>query len=389
MRILHVATLVTPDGAYGGPIRVALNQLAELQELGHTVQFAAAVSGFDVVPQQLQGVPARLFPSRRLVPRTGFAGLVAPGLTRFVRQHLSAYDVVHVHVARDLITLPVAAHVAKSSTALFLQPHGMIDRSSRPLAAVIDRVYTRRILRQSDKILALTPIEVTGLSAVAGPGLPLTTIANGVPVPDIQPVSEADSETGSPAENSRPEMLFLARLHPRKNAGMFVEAARALLDEGSEFNFTLVGPDEGDGKTVKRLISDHGLEGRVSWEGPLSPELTLARMSKAAAYILPSVGEVLSMSTLEAMSLGLPVVITESNGLAGAIRNADAGMITDGSLAGLIGAMRTLGGARSERTRQGKNAERLVADQFSISAVAKKLETLYAANLRRVDGSAS
>lgn len=78
MRILSVVTLVSPDGAFGGPVRVALNQATALRELGHDVTLAAGGRGFDEPPTELDGVPVRLFPARTVVPGIGFAGLSSP-----------------------------------------------------------------------------------------------------------------------------------------------------------------------------------------------------------------------------------------------------------------------------------------------------------------------
>ena len=368
MRILHVATLVTPDGAYGGPIRVALNQLSELARLGHTVELIAGARGFDGdLPTAIQGVPVRLFPARSLVPGTGFAGLAASGLHRYLRAQLRRVDVVHVHLARDLITLPAASAVARSQVPLVLQTHGMIDESERRLAALIDAVYTRRILRTSQRILSLTAKESASLLAVARTPLPVSAIGNGIAV---LPRTTSNS--------TNLEVLFLARLHPRKRASYFVEMARTLLEEGTDATFTLVGPDEGEGDLVRELISKHEFGERLTWEGPLSPEATLERMRSAAIYVLPSVEEVFPMSVLEAMSLGLPVVITESNGLAEPLRSAGAGIVVDETLAGLVAGTRQLLHSAQLRVQLGDTGRALVRDEYSIAAVAAQLETIYA-----------
>lgn len=65
MRILHVVTLLGPDGAYGGPARVALNQSAALIDRGHEVTVAAGTRGFRVTPNRVDGVPVQLFPPAR------------------------------------------------------------------------------------------------------------------------------------------------------------------------------------------------------------------------------------------------------------------------------------------------------------------------------------
>jgi len=368
MRILHVATLVTPEGAYGGPIRVALNQLSELARLGHAVELIAGARGFERdSPTSIQGVPVRLFPVHSLVPATGFAGLAAPGLQKYLRAQLKAVDVVHVHLARDLITLPAAAAVARSRVPLVVQTHGMIDESERRLAALIDAVYTRRILRTSKRILSLTDKESESLLAVARTNLPVSAIGNGIA---FLPLSKAKTDNL--------EVLFLARLHPRKRAGLFVEMARILLDEGTDATFTLVGPDEGEGGLVRELIAKYGFGERLTWEGPLSPEATLERMRSAAIYVLPSVEEVFPMSVLEAMSLGIPVVITESNGLAEPLKRAGAGIVVDESLAGLLAGTRELLQSAQLRAQIGDTARSLIRDEYSIAAVAAQLETIYA-----------
>ncbi|MCS5735570.1 glycosyltransferase [Herbiconiux daphne] len=363
-----MATLVTPDGAYGGPIRVALNQLGALQSLGHSVELVAGTRGYEgEVPTVLQGVPVSLFPVRSVVPRTGFAGLASSGLQSYLSTQLPAADAVHVHIARDLITLPAAVKVAGSGTPLVLQPHGMIDESERPLAAVVDAMYTRRALRAANGVLALTELEAASLRSVAKADLPIDLIANGMSVTD-------DASTTQPRGL---EVLFLARLHPRKRAVMFVEMARTLLASGADATFTLVGPDEGDAAEVERLIQQYEVGDKVRWEGSLSPEETLQRMSRASIYVLPSINEIVPMSVLEAMSLGIPVVITTSNGLAQPLAEGKAGVVVDESLDGLVRGVEGLIGDASLRADMGARGRRLVRDKYSITAVAQQLNALY------------
>ena len=144
MRIVHVVTLITPDGAFGGPVRVAVNQARSLQERGHDVEIVAASSGYaGDPPTAMEGVPLSLFPARRVLPGAGFSGLVAPGLVGWARSNLHKVDVLHVHAARDLITLPLARYALSRGTPYVLQPHGMIDPSQRALSRPLDAFATR------------------------------------------------------------------------------------------------------------------------------------------------------------------------------------------------------------------------------------------------------
>src|SRR6478672_7910698 len=159
MRILQVVGLLSPDGAYGGPARVALNQSAELIRRGHDVTVAAATRGYRAPPTELDGVPLRLFGARTLLPRSGFPGMGAPGLVKWFRGSRARFDVVHIHFGRDLVVLPVALAARRHRIPYVLQTHGMVVPSSHPLARPLDALWTRKLLRDAKAVLYLTEQE--------------------------------------------------------------------------------------------------------------------------------------------------------------------------------------------------------------------------------------
>jgi glycosyltransferase involved in cell wall biosynthesis len=369
MRILSVVSLVTPDGAYGGPVRVALNQAAALAELGHQVTLAAATRGYEDPPHELGGVPVRLFPARTVLPGTGFAGLTSPGLLRWLPSAIRSADVVHVHAARDLITLPAVALTRRAGVPYFMQTHGMIDASTNPLAAPLDAVATRRLLRGAAGVFHLTDFERSQLQEVAG-DLHFLPLANGVPYAE------------APPPGAEAEVLFLARLASRKRPRIFVEAARHLRHNHPELRFTLVGPDEGEGRHVASAIAAASAEGvPIHWEGALAPEQTLARLGRSTIYVLPSVDEPYPMSVLEAMSVGRPVVITDTCGLAGFVRRTGAGIVVDDSAAALSAAIAELAADPSAAAEQGRRGQEAVRSELSMAAIAEQLAAHYSAAL--------
>ena len=113
LRILHAVTLLTPDGAYGGPVRVALNQAAALRSRGHAVTLAAAERGIRVSTFS-GGNAARARARRQIVPRSGFAGLSAPGLVRWLLRAHREFDVAHIHLARYLVLVPLTMLMVRS-----------------------------------------------------------------------------------------------------------------------------------------------------------------------------------------------------------------------------------------------------------------------------------
>ena len=333
VRILHVATLVSPDAAFGGPLRVAINQCTELRNRGHDVQLlggarGAVLSGPDC---SWEGIPAQLFPVHRVLPGLGFSGIASPGLLRWAWRHIEEFDVVHVHLARDLISMPIAQLALRRSVPLVVQPHGMVNPSERRLAAMLDLLMTRRILQSADRTFALTRFEQTALVEVARSELPsMRLLANGTPTVEY-PVP-------GPAQPVPPDVLFVARLHARKRPEAFVRMAQVMVEAGSNASFSIAGPDEGCLPSVLRLIRDLGLEERVAYEGPLDFSSAASRLARASVYVLPSVDEPFPMTVLEALSQGVPVVCTESNGLAAALGDSGSGIITDGTPSALADA---------------------------------------------------
>lgn len=371
LRIAHVVTLFSPDGAYGGPARVAANQAKALRERGHEVTLLGGARGFEQLPETYDGVPARLFPVTRLVPGAGFAGLTSRGLAAHLLRHARDFDVVHIHLARDLVTLP-AAQIARAMGVPFVaQTHGMIDASSKPLARPLDRFLTRPLLSSASRVLHLTPREASDLrEVVGGRSIRLQALPNGVPL----------AKETAPRPDRPIDVLFLARLHKRKRPQVFVEAAHLLADQFPAVTFSVVGPDEGEEESVRELARRFDPDGtHIRIEGPLQPHETAERMRQSAVYVLPSEDEPFPMSVLEAMALGVPVVINDDCGLASAVGEAKAGVIVDGSVASVARAISTLLQDGSERRTRGRNASELVRESFSMEAIAERLEEIYLA----------
>lgn len=369
MRVLHIVTLISADGAYGGPVRVALNQCQALADLGVEVTIAAPARPASMREQErINGVPSRLFPPRRAIPRTGFAGLFSPSLLRWYREHHAHFDLVHVHLARDLVTLPLAASALRRTAPLVVQTHGMIDPSRHPLVPPLDRLLTRPILASSAAILYLTENERRALIAVGAPQDRLTKLTNGVPQPKPVPTR---------GERSIPkEVLFLARMQSRKRPVQFTQIAVELARTNQEWGFSLAGPDEGEAAAVVGLISASGSPS-VRWEGAIAPDHVLDRLSRAAIYVLPAINEPYPVTVLEAMSIGIPVIVTDTCGLADDIRLHGCGIVTDGTDGQLRRAIRTLMENADLRQTMGANGMTATRRFFSIAAVAQDLASLY------------
>lgn len=370
MRIIQVLAVLSPDNVYGGPATVAVDQCRALAEAGHDVTLAAGAMGFDgPLPREFDGAPVQLFPVRRAVPKTGFAGITAPALNVWLARQRKQVDVVHVHLARDLLTLPTALQAQAMGLPTFVQTHGMVDPSSSPLAKVLDGVMTRRVLRASRRTFVLTEAEGRDVHEVAGDGVRTQVLPNGIKVTDADMPDKATDEG--------PLVLFLARLAPRKRPLAFVEAAVELAPEFPTARFRLVGPDEGAAQEVEELIARSGLQGRIEWVGPAGREECTRHMNEAQVYVLPSVNEPFGMTVLEAMRAGIAPIVTDTCELGPMLERTGSGQVSAPEPAALASAMRRYLQDEQLRREAGRRAFETVRSEFSMDSVRDQLLARY------------
>jgi glycosyltransferase involved in cell wall biosynthesis len=101
----------------------------------------------------------------------------------------------------------------------------------------------------------------------------------------------------------------------------------------------------------------------------------LRLLRRSSAYVLPAVDEPFPMSVLEALSVGVPTVVTTSNGLAADIGRAGAGRVVAGAdeLAGAV--LQLLDPAANDAASRA--AHELSSRSFSLSAVTDTLQDVY------------
>lgn len=313
----------------------------------------------------VEGTPAVLVPVHQLVRRARFSGLASGRLLLRLVGLIAGADVVHVHVSRDLVTMPGSALALLLRKPLVLHCHGMIVPSERRSAALYDSVLTRTILRRADRVLVLTPAERRQIETVAGAALPkLDVVENGVDV--------SNPRTG---QRSDTLVLFAARLAERKRPETFIEMADLVHRSVPEASFVLIGPDEGRADAVRAMVRDRPY---VVHLGPLPHSEVLDWMARSAVYVLPAVDEPFGMTVAEAMSVGTPVVVTDSCGAGTAVRNHNAGHVTGPAAPELAAAVVDLLTDRTRRLERGRNAGLVARTAFDLTTMAGRVNEIYA-----------
>ena len=136
-----------------------------------------------------------------------------------------------------------------------------------------------------------------------------------IPLAASLPPSDADADSVlSRLKVPQPYVLFVGTLEPRKNLVRLVRAYRRMAARGAPHALVLAGPMGWHPQPLLRAISDEG-PGDVVLTGAVGQGDLDALYRGAAAFVYPSLYEGFGLPVLEAMSRGIPCVVSSSSSL--------------------------------------------------------------------------
>jgi glycosyltransferase involved in cell wall biosynthesis len=255
-------------------------------------------------------------------------------------------------IVAGMATIARRPYVMHVHGGAFLSFHAA---ASRPARAVI-----RRVLRGAAAVVTLTPRWAEGIGAIAG--RPTETIPN----PVTMPGTAADA-TRRPAR-----VLTLGRLGPEKGSPVLVAAFAMIADRHPGTALVMAG--DGDPAEVARLAAEGRVTDRVRLPGWVGPEARDALLLDASVFTLPSRVEGLPMGMLEAMSFGLPVVMTPVGGIPDLIVDGVNGrLVPVDDAPALARALDELLSDPEAARRMGEEGRRTVAGTCAIEMVAARV----------------
>jgi glycosyltransferase involved in cell wall biosynthesis len=381
VNLLFVSRAYFPATRYGGPV-IALRQMCTmLAAAGHQVtvvctNMASPGRGGLRLPSgrfQMDNVRVHFLDARLRVRWEGWA---RGGLREISREMMQA-DVLHVTGTRHWLGAIAESAARRKNVPYLVQPEGSLPPRSRSLGAkrVLDGLHTRRSLAEAYRVIATSAAEARDLldwgvrmeQLVVLPPRPDRIASSPRPALDLR--AEWKIPPGSPL------LLWMGRLHREKGLLTLLEA---LQDPRLRTACLLIAGDAEDRALLRRLgewADLPVLRHRVRLLGWVGPREKGELLKLADLFVFPSRKENYGLAVAEAVTAGLPVVLTETCGIAPLIRDR-AGLVcgpTANALAGTI--VRALNDpALLERLRRG-TAE--VARELIGHPMVPRLEEIY------------
>lgn len=215
-------------------------------------------------------------------------------------------------------------------------------------------VLARRLYNDADLVTANTRGALRDMSEYVDAG-------KLVFVPNPLALSKGGSGNGHATTTSAPFILNVGRMVSDKAQDILLEAFAQLGDEFKEWRLALVG----DGRLEAELrlkAAGLGIEERVQWHGVVRDPYLFYH--SAAIFALPSRVEGTPNALLEAMSCGLPVVVSDgAPGLLELVEDGVTGLVVPvNDAAALASALRRLARNAELRRRLGQAARERVSE---------------------------
>ena len=155
----------------------------------------------------------------------------------------------------------------------------------------------------------------------------LTVVPMGVDTASFQ-----RSKPYEPWDGKQPVRIFCsARLTPRKGQQDLIRAIALLRDHGIPVQLRLAGEDMGSVKwfteELGKLIRELDLAKVVTLLNTISDEMVKQELELAHIFALASYAEGMSVAVMEAMAMGVPVVVTDVDGLPDLVSDGIDGLL--------------------------------------------------------------
>jgi glycosyltransferase involved in cell wall biosynthesis len=315
----------------GGAEMVMANLAAELREMGAEVTVVTAQ--WD--PSWPAEVVHREVPVVRLPnpPQRGWGTLrYMMALNRWLRRHRDTLDLVYVSMLKHDAYAALQT-LARSPVPIVLRSEGGgVTGDCHWQRTARFGLRIRRRCQQADAVVAPSPAIAAELAEAGYPVSRTWLVPNGVAVDG--PRSDAarlaarrvlgESHPDLCTLDSTPVAVFTGRLHEAKGLRDLIRAWPMVMLRWPQARLWLIG-DGPDREELFELILDLGLRDSVFMPGAFDDVQDV--LAAADVFVLPSYEEGMSLSLLEAMARGVPIVASDIPGNRLLVDHQDQGLL--------------------------------------------------------------
>lgn len=383
MRILQIVPSISL--IYGGPSQMVMGLSSALAAAGVEVTVLTTDSNGDTgqapldvpleSPVQQDGYEIYYF---RCSPFRRYK--FSLNLLQWLATHSRDYDLVHIHALFSPVSTGAAIVARQKELPYILRPLGTLDPADLQKKRRLKTLYAA--LLERDNLAGAAAIHFTSdqeakISDRFGTSTQDLVIPLGVTLPE--PTDHSFRNQYNIPE-TRPLVLFLSRIDPKKGLDLLIPALEQLAVAGQDFQFVLAGANPQDPAyeaKIRGQIQASELRDRTTIVGFISGGEKTALLQQADLFVLSSYYENFGIAVAEAMAAGTPVVISDQVHIWRDIQQSEAGWVSACTVESLTTTLRTALSDRAEQQRRGVNAQTHAQKFYSWDAIAQQMIQAY------------
>ena len=377
MKVLQVVPSLAPE--WGGPVKVVNELAGALEVMGVSSEIISAQGRRVGNPETVTNdIPIHLFETG---PIARLWTAHTPGLKKTLARKIPDFDLVHI---QELWHYPgyIASKIARSRNVPYIVTiHGELNEWNLQQKRLKKQIYMtaiqRGILQKSAALHAITQAESNRIRQLEIE-TPVAMIPNGIHTEEFENLPDRSQFVSRyPELENRLIVLFLGRIQQKKGLDILAHAFGNLVRTRHDVRLVVAGPDEDNTLTeIKTILKSQGALEKAVFPGMLTGEQKLEALSAADIFALTSYSEGFSVALLEALSAGLPLVITDECNFP-EVGDSRAGFVVRPNDSETASALMSLLDSADLRREMSGNARRLVRSNYTWERIAEKMFTLY------------
>jgi len=383
MRVLQIIPIYEPAWHMGGVVR-SISQLCRgLASSGVDVTVyttdSSGISRLNVPTSSLQeigGVKVFYFKADWSLKFS-----YSKDLAKACRETIADFDLVHLNSLWNYPSIPAAVEARRSRVPYIESAHGSLSIYAMPGSSIKKRLYlslfVKPRLNRASAIHYTTELE-REKSSHLNIKAPSFIVPNGLDPKEFEVLpNPEESRRKFGVDANQTVITYLGRLHKSKGVDVLLYAFAKVAPIFPLAILLLAGPDDGYEQTLRRMVQDLGLHGRVQFPGFVESKGRTDLFSATNLFVLISPGENFGNSAVEAMASGLPVLLSNNVGIYREVIAEEAGFSVPFQIESVAVMLRELLSDQSRLKTTGERARRFAKRFYSIQLITEKMVAAY------------